>query len=317
MAKNIKSDDHEFDNFIKTALQLTASNAPQLTGELIARTAKQLSADASSTSANEPQEAVNAPSTDEPQTSVLSSRKQPGEGTRRRFFFPALVTAACLVLLGGTLLTLSKNGIFPFPSDTEDSAENQSSGLTGISERTETAFEYADDCIDMAGGSEAETSAASSDTTSSDAASSETALTDEACSEDIYNDDTANEEFSFFAAFSNRPATPPDRLVVRTASAETICIRNSRRYNMLCEELDEELYPYDTAVCEDLVLTEKLTDYQKKILLFYEDGKGTYTPGSVLYLYEDVLYVLPKDFSTYDLTTLTPAVAAQKYSIKE
>lgn len=332
MAKNIKSDDHEFDDFIKKALQQTASDAPQLTEELIARTVKQLSANAPSASDDEPGKSVNTPS---------ASDDEQGKRTHRRFFFPALVTAACLVLLGGTLLTLSKSGILPFPSTMDNSAKKESSGLTGTSERSESAFEQDDACIEMAessaaegstaDSSEAETSTAdngtaSFDPASSGTASSETESTDDASEDfydenaakgDFYSDGTANEDFSFFAAFSNRPATAPDRIEVRTVSQETVYTRNTKPYDALCQSLDKELYQYDTAACEELILTEELTNYQKKILLFYYDGEGAYTPGSVLYVYEDALYVLTKDFSTYDLTTLTPAVAAQKFPMKE
>ena len=264
---------------------------------------------------------------------------------------PVLTTAACLLLLGGVIFTLAKNGVFL----SNDSTKNSSDVSFDMAETTEATSEndtsagfydsgvseiYDSDCT---GSSDDSVSfEESTDGFSEEEAiledSEEDSMMDEAEEEMMTEDSTAkdvttpnegisgsqkpelkNEQadflsnFSFASYFSGREGKRPELIQILTSDSETIYSRGTKKYNRMYEQLNKELYEYRDEAYEEVTLTEVLTDYQKKILLFYPNEEEDYYTEVALYIYEDVLYVLPDDYTTYDLTTLTPSVKVRKY----
>lgn len=134
----------------------------------------------------------------------------------------------------------------------------------------------------------------------------------------LYENEKADSisNFSFATYFSGREEKRPELIQILTSDSETIYNHGTKKYNRIYRQLNEELYEYRDEAYEEVTLTEVLTDYEKKILLFYQEEDDYYTE-TALYLYEDVLYVFPDDFTTYDLTTLTPAVKVKKFCRQE
>lgn len=332
MAKLNMSEDKDFDLLIKQSLQQQAdSDAPVLTDDLISRTMNRIHEEAKASG--------------QTTTPFATNPKK-----RRHYVMPALTTAACLLLLGGVIFTLAKNGVFlsnestknssdtsfDMAETTEATAENDTladfydSGASEIydSESTETSDDSVSFEESTDGFSEEEAMLEDSEEDSMMDEPEEDMMTEDSTVKDftpneeisgsqkpLYENEKADfiSNFSFASYFSGREEKRPELIQILTSDSETIYHRGTKKYNRIYRQLNEELYEYRDEAYEEVTLTEVLTDYQKKILLFYPNEEEDYYTEVALYIYEDVLYVLPDDYTTYDLTTLTPSVKVRKY----